>query len=298
MNDWSIEDVYRRLGDVVTHTTLNPPPTREDMVQLLGEEFVFDSESESTPPPPPESEDVLHLPRDRLAYITPIKLAKHCDPASTSKLTVFDFGEAWTGPKDTTPSIPLPPPPRKLPHTPLIFAAPGVHMSYNFPEFRNEITAASEIWNLGCVLASIFSPAGLELFPRGISHASVVTQHVAVFGKLPERWWGKAMEGGSWMGIAEDFDAKDATPIARVAENFRKRTLERRLGRFMTDEFRSKKDVVAVLAEERFEASDEVVLLRMVKALLKLEPGERITAAELKDMVPDEWRLGKPAKLD
>lgn len=118
---------------------------------------------------------------------------------------------------------------------------------------------------------------------------SVTREHVETFGRLPNRWWGKWANRNNWF---------DEDGCKNVKEELRQHYSNSARGwdqRFPAC-IRGARRRVSKAEEtnfEVFEQDEEKAFGDMVKSMLVLEPGQRVT---IEDVVRCEWmqRWGLP----
>jgi serine/threonine protein kinase len=196
---------------------------------------------------------------------------------ATFTIHIIDFGESW---ESCEPRSPLPRG-RRYPGTPTRVATPELlHRGmrwYEKEEIDNEVTASVDIWTLACTIFELFGNRPLFRMVWG-DRNEVIADIVALLGMLPERWWRDWAMGVEW---GKYWFTADGQPIGKRAEERVELTLEKRVGTMRGE-------------DEGLGESDEGVLLRLLSAVLKFEPTERATAAELLEMLPAEWERGEP----
>ena len=136
----------------------------------------------------------------------------------------------------------------------------GVPISYAAPEvpFLDGVGLPSDIWTLCCTMFEILS-GNMVFCADGVD--TLLRDITFTLGKLPDRWWVK------WEKRAENF-SDDAVYVGR----------------------REILDLQARLQElSMLEPDDRAALEKMVHAMLRVEPGERICAGEVVQMLPAVW---------
>lgn len=202
-------------------------------------------------------------PASRIVLLTPIR--------------IIDFGQSW---ESTAPPFPLPKG-RKPPGTPEEMAAPELLLGVT-----TEVDAAIDIWALACMVFRLFGDHSLFSLWRG-NRNEVLADIVALLGTMPKRWWNKFESCGksSCPGVVLVSQGKftgDWEPGHDLLKERAELTLEKR---------------VKTMRNGDLEGDDEAVILMLLRAILKFEPKERATAAQLMEMLPPEWEEGMPACL-
>jgi serine/threonine-protein kinase SRPK3 len=169
------------------------------------------------------------------------------------RIKISDFGEAYF----TNRLAP------KTLHTPMLLQPPEAF-------FKEDVGASADVWTLACTLFEILGDCSLfEAFIPNVD--DTFAEMVSTLGPLPKRWWSQwqkrpayFLEDGSWnpefSGILD--------PVTRPLEQ-RLASMGRGDGGQRTDD------------RFEFSAAEMASLEELLRSMLKYEPSERISAAEV-----------------
>jgi len=219
-----------------------------------------------------DNEDDLPLspPQYAILPIDVVKLWVLC--AENPTVHIINFGESWIC---SEPGSPLPAG-RETPGTARKVAPPEILVIQSF----DDVGAASDVWTLTCTVFELFGDRSLFSMMFGDLN-ELIGDIVAVLGKLPDRWWKPWTTG---RGFGRNWYTDAGEPKGNYTKGRLALNLEERV-----------RTVRGMEEEEYLDEGDRRVLVKMLKAALKLEPKERATALELLAMLPAEWEEGKAA---
>ena len=195
--------------------------------------------------------------------IFPVDMVVPADQIKSHKIKISDFGEASLNDD----------PPKTL-NTPMLLRPPEAF-------FKESLGPPADIWTLGCILYEILGERPLfEAFIPNVD--DTLAEMVSTLGKLPSRWWGEHgwqkrpvyfMDDGSWN---PNFNGI----MSPVTRSLKDRLLG--MGRDST------------VKDGDFSSGEMASLERLLAAMLKYEPSQRITADEV---MQSEYmkRWGRPA---
>lgn len=179
-------------------------------------------------------------------------------PFCSRAVTLVDYGSASRGSQP------------KNAHTASAVAAPEILFPGATP-----IGMPGDMWALGCTLYEIF---GDNMLFRSFFYKrdEFVVEMVRMLGRFPDAWW------GAWAARAEyceDDGTLKPTPDNISGEPRRVCLKERVVGLVQgTDE-----------TDGRLDEQERVVLERMVEAMVRYEPADRATVADVVRMLPPNW---------
>ncbi|KAL7266799.1 hypothetical protein RUND412_010637 [Rhizina undulata] len=217
-------------------------------------------------------------PKYAVTSVNPRNLRPFCLTSDCS-VEIADFGESFILPADTE-SIP------KTLGTPVGIAAPEIYLEGE----EAVVGLPVDIWSLAYTMYEIFSNHHLLESTSGDPN-EVLEEMVRTFGKFPEKWWdlwgehrekvfeddGSFKVGSEWL-TGEDLTVDLRARIEQlvIAPNSG--------GQYLP---------VKVLED------DEIVALeKLLAAMLKYEPKERIGGEEGLNMLPIQWRAAERCQND
>lgn len=133
----------------------------------------------------------------------------------------------------------------------------------------------TDIWTLACTLYEIFGDHRLlESFMANADE--IVVEMVRTLGKLPEPWW-------QMWGVRSRYFEEDGTfkTTPNASEERRVVDLKERVAKLIR-----KTDMTP---DMELDEEESLVLVRMLGAMLRYEPSERVTASELVGLLPPKW---------
>lgn len=159
----------------------------------------------------------------------------------------------------------------KVLHTATSTAAPEA-------AFGDLVTSAVDVWAMGCIIFS--SMADHPIWDAIFTDDEIFIQWTLALGRLPDRWWNAWGSGGQYFNEEGDL----------LADYERLREPDSAIG-----------ERVLNLAHKIRTGSAEWVgdgqlmaeFRRLMLAIFKLEPAERITAEEAADLFPKVWATGR-----
>ncbi|KAF8251857.1 kinase-like protein [Wilcoxina mikolae CBS 423.85] len=120
--------------------------------------------------------------------------------------------------------------------------------------FKDVLTPASDIWSLGYLIFNTI--CGYSLWSYLTSLDDVLTDITLAYGRLPERWWTKWELRGYF--FEEDGQPKEG----KISPDCR--------------------DLKTMITKR-------LLKVRLIVAMMKLEPAERVTAKEALRLIPQAW---------
>ena len=168
------------------------------------------------------------------------------------------------------------------------FAKPGeaidkeLHTAINTaaPEavFGDLVTPAVDVWAVGCIIFG--SMADHPLWCAMWSNDEIIVQWVLALGRFPDRWWNAWSSSNQYFNEEGDLLAEQEKlkqPDSAIEERVVNLTcqIENEPAQWVGNE--------QEMAEYK----------RLMLAIFKLEPAERITAEEAADLLPEVWALGR-----
>ncbi|KAF3490905.1 CMGC/SRPK protein kinase [Arthroderma uncinatum] len=205
--------------------------------------------------------------------IVPVWLGRGSDEISPahSAVMIADFGEAFD--PQTTQQF--------IAHTPLLLAPPE-SLFAEPGNLDDPLSFPGDIWTLACTIWDVFgSSPPFEAFPATLD--DVVTEHVEMLGKLPDRWWRKWENRSNWF---DEYGHKNVKESLRQWYSNNPRDWNQRFAEYIQHPRKRKKF-------DTFSSEEENAFRDMMKSMLVLEPGKRVT---IEEVARCEWmvRWGLP----
>lgn len=196
-----------------------------------------------------------YAPKYAVRPPNPLNLVPFCLSGAVS-IQIADFGESFFADRE---------PPEEL-NTPVALSAPEIL-------FGGSLGPPVDVWALAGTLFEVLGDHRLfESFMA--DREEVLVEMVRLLGRFPERWWGKWEERGAWF----EEDGRWKVAGERTVE------LEERV-----------KEIVRDGGGEEFADWEREAVVRVLKGMLRYEPGERVSAGEVVQGLPAAWETAESA---
>ena len=202
-----------------------------------------------------------------LKVVAPIDVSLFSSPSLLQEdVLLVDFGQSFLA---DSPS------PNYEPATPLHYLSPEAF-------FDSKIGLASDVWALACLIFEI--RAGWQLFDSFFnSDALVLKRMVETMGRFPDPWWGSWQDRHPWFDETGEVKPEEEQRKQGVLLIAAKSTLRQKLCEIGQRDDAPEVDEGSMIEKTgtRLEEVEIVLLADLLAKMLKYDPEDRITVAEV-----------------